>query len=202
MIHIRALSLCLAPSAFSGTVANAHPHVWVTVETTVLYDAHKAVTGLKQRWTFDEMYSSYSLEGLDKNHDGVFDADSLKQLAKENMESLKDYKYFTEMTVEGEAVDFAPPIDYSVQRDAKKILHLTFTLPLKKPLAIGSLTLKYQVYDPEFYIALVFDEAKAVLLPAGMAGCSTSIEAPSGDPMKSKTWGAAYAATAVVTCTN
>lgn len=167
----------------------------------MLFDANKAVTGLKQRWTFDEMYSSYSMEGLDKNHDGVFDAASMKALADENMTSLKDYKYFTEITVDGLTLEVAAPVDYFVERDAEKILHLTFTLPLRKPLSAGQRELKVQVFDPDFYIALAFADGKAVELPPDAAGtCTTSIEAPSGDPATAKTWGAAYSATAVVRC--
>src|SRR5262245_10926139 len=35
--------------------ALAHPHVWITAETTVLYE-NGAFTGLRHRWTFDEFY--------------------------------------------------------------------------------------------------------------------------------------------------
>ena len=201
MRFVLASGLALMLAVGTASQAGAHPHVWVTVETTLLFDAQKAVTGLKQRWTFDEMYSVYSLEGLDKNHDGVFDASSLKALAEENMTSLKDYKYFTEITVDGLALELAPPVEYSAERDAKKILHLTFTLPLKTPLSARQRELKVQVFDPEFYIALKFAEGKAIQLPAAAAAtCKTSIEAPTGDATTAKSWGAAYAATAVVAC--
>jgi ABC-type uncharacterized transport system substrate-binding protein len=33
--------------------AAAHPHIWVTVETTVLYDKG-TFTGLREKWTFNE----------------------------------------------------------------------------------------------------------------------------------------------------
>jgi ABC-type uncharacterized transport system substrate-binding protein len=193
-----AMVLALLPAP-----ALAHPHVWVTVETTVLYNAQKAVTGLKERWTFDDMYSAYALEGLDKNHDGVFDSASLKALAEDNMTSLKDYNYFTEVTVEGEPVEVLKPVDYFVERDEKKILHLTFTLPFKQPIPVGSLKLSYQVYDPEFYIAFTFDEKKALQLAEGAPGsCKANMQPPSGDPATAKTWGAAYAATAIIACAN
>jgi ABC-type uncharacterized transport system substrate-binding protein len=202
-MKMRVFGLALALLVLLAEPALAHPHVWVTVETTVLYDASKAVSGIKERWTFDEMYSTYALEGLDKNHDGVFDDASLKALAEDNMTSLKDYNYFTEVTVEGEPVEVTKPVDYFVERDDKKILHLTFTLPFKQPLPVGTLKLTYRVYDPEFYIAFTFDEAKPLQLAQDAPKtCKTSVEPPSGDPTASKTWGAAFAATAVVACAN
>jgi ABC-type uncharacterized transport system substrate-binding protein len=36
------------------TGAAAHPHVWVTVETEVVYDQQQAITGFRHKWTFDE----------------------------------------------------------------------------------------------------------------------------------------------------
>ncbi|HYD15318.1 MAG TPA: DUF1007 family protein, partial [Hyphomicrobium sp.] len=52
--------------ALSTAPAAAHPHVWVTVETTVLYDGGK-ITGLQHKWTFDDMYTAMAIQGLDAN---------------------------------------------------------------------------------------------------------------------------------------
>src|SRR5689334_18733285 len=73
----------LAATLVAGLIAPAaaHPHVWITVETTVLY-ANGAFTGLRHRWTFDEFYTAMAIEGLDKNNDGVYDREELAELAK------------------------------------------------------------------------------------------------------------------------
>ena len=49
--------------------AAAHPHVWVAVETTVLYEAGRIV-GLRHRWSFDDLYTAMAIQGLDANNDG------------------------------------------------------------------------------------------------------------------------------------
>ncbi len=54
--------------------AQAHPHVWVNVETTVLYEGGK-VAGFKHRWAFDDMYTAMAIQGLDKNGDGTYSRD-------------------------------------------------------------------------------------------------------------------------------
>ena len=53
----------------SGAPAQAHPHVWITFETTVLYDKGTFI-GVRHKWTFDEFYTAMAIEGLDKNKDG------------------------------------------------------------------------------------------------------------------------------------
>ncbi|TMJ63980.1 MAG: DUF1007 family protein, partial [Alphaproteobacteria bacterium] len=74
--------------------ATAHPHVWITVETTVLYDKG-TFTGLQHKWTFDEFYTAMAIEGLDKNKDGIYDREELAELAKVNVDGLKEFGYFT-----------------------------------------------------------------------------------------------------------
>ena len=181
--------------------AEAHPHVWVTVETTVLYDAKAEMSGLKEVWTFDKAYSEYALDGLEQDASGNYTPAALVELAKENMESLKEYNYFTEVYVEGAKVELAPPEGAVVVRDDKAILHLTYTLPLKQPVNIGTLKLSFLVYDPDFYISFTFAEKDPIQIgKGGPPGCAPTIEPATGDPAKSKTWGGAYAATVVIAC--
>jgi len=68
--------------------SRAHPHVWVTVEMTVLHDKGD-LTAPQHKWTFDEYYTMTALEGLNKNHDGAYDGKQLAELAKVNFDGLK-----------------------------------------------------------------------------------------------------------------
>lgn len=186
----------LAPSA-----AQAHPHVWVTVETTVVYDDKQEITGLRENWTFDKAYSQYALDGLEQDAAGNYTPAAFAELTKENLESLKNYSYFTEVYVEGKRVDLAPPIGASNVRDDKAILHFTMTLPLAQPIKVGTLKFSFLIYDPEFYISFAFADKDPVHLgPGAPAGCGPKLEPATGDPTKSKTWGGAYAATVVIAC--
>jgi len=201
MKPVRVLVLAAAIGCAMAAPAVAHPHVWVTVEATVLYDAKKQITGLKESWSFDKAYSEYALDGLEKDTGGNYTPAAFVALAKENMESLKDYNYFTEAYVEGAKVEMSAPEGAVVVRDDKAILHLTYTMPLKQPVNVGTLKFSFLIYDPEFYIAFALAEKDPVHLAAGApAGCAPRIEPPTGDPTKSKTWGSAYAATVVVAC--
>jgi ABC-type uncharacterized transport system substrate-binding protein len=90
--------------------AVAHPHVWISVEATVLYDKG-TVAGLRQRWTFDEFYSAMAIQGLDANNDGNYDRSELAELAKVNIEGLKDFSYFTHARLGEQQLAFDAPSD-------------------------------------------------------------------------------------------
>ena len=79
-------------AVLSGAVY-AHPHVWVTSRTTVLFK-DGAMTGLQHEWTFDEMYAAMAIEGIDTNKDGKYDRAELQSLAQVNIDGLRDFEYF------------------------------------------------------------------------------------------------------------
>lgn len=108
------LTVCCISAA---APALAHPHVWVSVEATVLFD-NGAITGLQQRWTFDEFYSAQAGEGLDQNRDGNLDRSELAELAKVNMEGLKEFDYFTEVRLAGRAIEFDAPKDVVLEQSS------------------------------------------------------------------------------------
>nr|WP_315986544.1 DUF1007 family protein [Microvirga sp. Mcv34] len=94
---------CLLAAVLAGLVSPvlAHPHVWVTAKAEVVYDQSGNVAGVRHTWTFDKSYSAYVTQGLDKDSDGRLTSEELKDLAKENTESLVDFDYFTELKVNG-----------------------------------------------------------------------------------------------------
>ena len=56
-----------------------------------------------------------AIEGLDTNKDGTYSKEELQPLAQVNVESLKDFDYFTFVHFEGEedkTLPLKPPVDY------------------------------------------------------------------------------------------
>jgi ABC-type uncharacterized transport system substrate-binding protein len=162
--------------------AEAHPHVWVTMTEELLYAADGTVTGVRHAWTFDDMYSAFAIQGLDSKTPGVFTRDELKPLAKVNVESLKEYAYFTYAKLDGKRQKdaFLDPVDYFLDYDAKQaVLTLHFTLPFKAPVKAKALEL--EVYDPEFFIDFGFAERDPVRLVSAPAACQASVEKPRDD---------------------
>ena len=86
-------------------------------------------------WTFDEFYTAMAVQGLDTDGDGVYSKEELEPLAKVNVESLKEFDYFTfvHLSDDDKPLPLKEPVDYSIDYD-KTLLTLHFTLPLEKPL--------------------------------------------------------------------
>jgi ABC-type uncharacterized transport system substrate-binding protein len=175
------VALIAALLTFAGP-ASAHPHVWVAVETTLLYE-RGAFTGFRHKWTFDEFYSAMAVEGLDTDKDGKFSREELAELAKVNVTSLKDFGYFTFPQLAGQALKLGEPRDYWLEHK-DGVLSLHFVLPLATPVLAEAKGLAFGVYDPSFFIA--FDLAKVAqplrLGEGAPKACSLKIGAPERDP--------------------
>lgn len=107
---VGALTASVLVAAGGSGSALAHPHVWVTSQTTVIYE-NGAITGLKHRWLFDEFYTAGAIEGLDKNKDGKVDRDELAELTKINVEGIKEFEYFTAVKLGTQTLAIGEPLD-------------------------------------------------------------------------------------------
>ncbi|MFG1480882.1 DUF1007 family protein [Xanthobacter sp. V4C-4] len=156
--------------------AAAHPHVWVTMKAELVYGPDGALTGVRNAWTFDEAFTAFALQGLDKQKDGTYGDDILKPLAQVNVDSLKEYDYFVTAKSATAKLAFGEPTDYYLTF-ADDALTLHFTLPLKKPQpAKGQVAV--DIYDPTYFIAFSFAEADPVALKGAPAGCTLDVTAP------------------------
>ena len=222
---------CLATTAISAT---AHPHVWVTMRSEVLYAPDGTVRGIRHAWTFDDMFSAFSIQGLEAppspssaakapepKSEGFFarvrsawsrmwnwmvgaksepkasadkqiastppapapidrvrgpTREELMPLAKTNIESLKDFDYFTVAKVNGQPADFIdPPGDYYLEyKDQTLTLH--FTLPFKAP--VKAQDLQIEVYDASYFVDFSFEKDNAVGLVGAPAACKLVVVRP------------------------
>ena len=171
----------LAATLFAALTASAaaHPHVWITVETTLLY-ANGAFTGLQHRWIFDEFYTAMAIEGLDKNKDGIYDREELAELAKVNVDGLKEFGYFTYPVLAGQDVKVQDARDYWLEhKDGALSLH--FIVPFAQPIPEKAKDFAYVVQDPAFYIAFVPAKTDPVKLAKGAPkSCKVHIGNPKG----------------------
>ena len=76
------------------------------MKSEVVYAPDGTVTGVRHAWTFDDMFSAFATQGIDTKKRGVFTREELQPLAKTNVESLKDFDYFTLAKVERQAGRF------------------------------------------------------------------------------------------------
>jgi ABC-type uncharacterized transport system substrate-binding protein len=196
----------------AASAAQAHPHVWVTMRTALVYDADGNITGVRHAWAFDDMFSAFATQGLESKEKGKFTREELAPLAKVNVESLKEYDYFTYVTADGLKIELTDPApDYWLDF-ADSVLTLNFTLPLKKP--VKAKELKVEVYDPTIFVDFEWAKDKPVSMVGGK-GCKADVvkpremtyeesrklaEIPADQTNTSMAWGAMFANKILVHC--
>lgn len=213
-VRRRLLTLFLALAGFAAFApsVSAHPHVWATVRSEIVLGPNHQIIAIRHAWTFDEFYTAMAVEGLDTNKDGVYSKEELEPLAKVNVESLKEFDYFTYATADGKKAELAEPapgywLDY-----AGEVLTLNFTLPFKKP--VSAKELKVEIYDPTIFVDFSFAKEKPaqivgapkckldVVLPREMtfAEGKKLSEIPADQPNTTMAWGAQFASRLLVHC--
>jgi ABC-type uncharacterized transport system substrate-binding protein len=164
--------VALAALLVAASPAAAHPHVWVTMKSEVLFDKTGKVTGIRHHWTFDDMYSAFVTTGIGVSGKPAT-PEELLPVAKVNVESLAEFEYFTFAKDAHGKVEFAKPIDYSMTESDDMIATLHFTLPLKTPASAGKV-FSFQVYDPTFFVDFEFAKTDSVTLGNAPKGCSVN----------------------------
>jgi ABC-type uncharacterized transport system substrate-binding protein len=183
MHKLRLLLAALAGLLALSGAAQAHPHVWVTIKSELVYTADGSATGVRHSWSFDEMFSTFATQGLDKNNDGVLTREELAELAEVNISSMKEYDYFTKAKVNGKPATFDAPKDYWLEHK-DKLLTLHFTMPFAGPVKAQSLDL--EIYDGTFFVAFALDEKEPVKLVNAPSACKLQVAQPKDAKVQSK----------------
>jgi ABC-type uncharacterized transport system substrate-binding protein len=161
--------------ALGANTAQAHPHVWITATSELIYAPDGAITGVRHAWTFDDMFSTYALQGIETKTKGVYSREELGSLAQTNVESLKEFGFFTFARADGKKEKFQEPTDYYLEyKDAALTLH--FILPLKTPVKPKELAV--EVFDPAFFIDFKFADKNPVKLVGAPAACQMKFQRP------------------------
>jgi ABC-type uncharacterized transport system substrate-binding protein len=168
-IALLVLLLCRA------TAAEAHPHVWITSVSELLYAPDGTLTGVRHAWTFDEMFAAYALEGIETRQKGVYTREELAPLAQTNAESLKEFAYFTFAHADGKKERFEDPVDYFLDYTNGR-LTLHFTLPVKTRFKAKQLIL--EVFDRSFFIDFRMAKSDPVKLVGAPEGCRMQLQRP------------------------
>lgn len=169
-------------AAIAGLVcaqpAAAHPHVFVTAKSELVYGADGRMTAVRHVWTFDDMFSSMAVQGLDANGDGQYTREELAPLAEVNVTSLDEFKFFTFGKSGDKKVTFDKPRDYWLDRLADGRLVLHFTLPVKDGAAEKGAPFRVEVYDPTYFVAFEFAKEEPAKLVSAPTGCGVELERP------------------------
>lgn len=183
------------------------------MRSEVVYAADGKVAGIRQHWAFDDMFSAFATQGLASREKGKFTREELAPLAKVNVESLKEYDYFTYARVDGKKVPLGDPLPGYWLGYEDSILTLNFTLPFETP--VEAKLLKVDVYDPTIFVDFEFAKDGPVKLVDAPSGCKLDVvlpremtyaegkalsEIPADQPNLTMAWGEKFANTILVNC--
>ena len=192
--------------------AQAHPHVWVTATSELVYAPDGSVTGVRHAWAFDDMFSAFATQGIETKQKGVFTREDLAPLAQVNVDSLKDFDYFTYAKANGKKAEFDGPADYWLEYK-NEVLTLHFTLPFKAPVKANNLAI--EIYDPTYFVDFALAEKDPVKLVGAPAQCKLTVAQPTDANVASNgqvneqffnsldassNWGAQFANKILVAC--
>jgi ABC-type uncharacterized transport system substrate-binding protein len=212
MNRIAALTLALC-AFLCAAPAFAHPHVWVTMRSDVVYAPDGTITGIRQHWAFDDMFSTFAVQGLESKEKDKFTREELQPLAKVNVESLKEFDYFTFLTVDGQKLPLGDPLpDYWLDWN-DSVLTLNFTLPVKQP--VKAKRLNIDIYDPTIFVDFAFEKQNPAKLVGAPENCKLAVvppremtfaegkalsQIPADQPNLTMQWGAQFANKIRVDC--
>ncbi len=130
--------------------AFSHPHIWVNADLELLTKKHQ-ITGIRVKWSFDELYSTSFLVESDTNKNKQLEPNEVANTIKEVfITGEKDLYPFIYISMAGKKTTFTlknPNVwmtnDY---------LHYQFDIILDDPKEINGQH-HFGIYDPEFYVA-------------------------------------------------
>ncbi len=168
--------LCLAAAP-----AQAHPHAWIDLRVSVIFNDQGQVTALRQSWLIDPFYSLVLIEEMAEEAEGDTMEAKMADIGQRMITNLAPYDYFTEIHHGDARIRGATVSDHGLDRNGGR-LELRFTLNLESPLDPAAAPLSYAVFDPGYFIEILHDETSAVTLEGASERCGLRIEQPRPDP--------------------
>src|ERR1700712_3462363 len=173
---ILAGAFCLAPVA-----AFAHPHIFVEARLEVVAGPDGNVQELHNIWRFDEVFSSSVLMDFDKNTNLKLDTDELKEVGKTVRDSLVDYDYYVNMTLNGKTIRVNKPDVINVDYKDGQLL-MFFAVTPAEPMPMKGNRLSFGIYDPTLYTSIDFPtDGDLVTLGDGFKSCTMKVVRPDPD---------------------
>ncbi|WP_407704410.1 DUF1007 family protein [Winslowiella arboricola] len=160
-------------------LAAAHPHSFISLQTTLVSQQPGMLNGLHMVWKMDEITSSDLLyDAGDAKPDSVV----WKKLAAEVMANVLGQHYFSEFWHNGQRVKFDNlPTEYHLARQGHQAV-LTFVLPLAEPQPLTGQTYTFMTFDPTYFVDMFYDDEKSLQLPKTLQNqCKINLKTPKPD---------------------
>ena len=153
--------------------AHAHPHVRVNASVELLFD-NKKLTGIKQSWVFDDLFSTSVIQDYDKDKNGKFSKGEIEQIQNNAFINLKNYDFYNHVFKDEKTIKITGFKDFSASLD-NEIVTYTFTTLIAESLDIKNNKVAIGFYDPEYYVDIFYQSENPVQFN-GINGCYFQIK--------------------------
>lgn len=170
----RAAFVLLLAAGLAPATAAAHPHVFIDNRVTFNL-ADQKITGFRENWLFDEVFSDQLQQQFDTDQDGAFSAAENRQIAATTLPSLANFNYFTYVWVDGKDLGRLEPSDFHAS--AKKgVVTFDFMVKLPKPVDPRRQALALEINDRSYYVEVLLAKQDPIEF-RGQGGppCSASV---------------------------
>ena len=175
---LKAFGAACVIGVLGAVPAMAHPHVWIDMRVSSIFDADGNLSGFTHVWSFDEFYTVFQLEGFAVSGENEPSDAQLAAYAVAMTDSIAEFGYL--MRIEGkEGRLTVSPRDQSARLRPDQRLELTFTVDLETAVDVSQWPVRYSVYDPDYFIEMLHEKDTGVLMTGKPpATCSTDLERP------------------------
>lgn len=155
---------------------SAHPHVYSDLRSDIILDEQGRATSIHVEWIFDEGYTEAAIEGMDADKDGIYTSSELQPVVTENINALKEYRYFVSAKANGKDIAYSDVTEYGQRINDQGRLSMTFVVPFTTPIDLTTAGFTYKIYDPDFFIAYDYIKGETVAAVGNLPkGCVINV---------------------------
>lgn len=150
-----------------------HAHVWIDSAVIIHFD-QEGVSGFKQEWVLDEMFSKMLIHDYDTNRNGKFEPEEVTEVYEGAFINLKNFDYFTHVKVNDKKIkiDLVKDFNAKIVKDYV-VYHFFVPCPVKALQSFNEI--RIAVYDESFYTNITVLKDQIFLENASNFECSYEI---------------------------
>ena len=157
--------------------AETHPHAWIDLESKAVIDAEGNLVAVEQTWLFGPFYSGFILADIDTT-DSVAVTRDLREIARQNLTSLREYDYFTVVQADGrdQVISDVETFETGVI-DGR--IYLKIEARLASPVPLQNSAVRYAIYDPTYYVEILHTQgSEPAVQTASDNRCAATLTTP------------------------
>lgn len=163
---------CLAVST-DATPACAHAHVFILDTVEAVFTA-KELTGLRLRWTFDEVFSDGMFNDFDANGNRTFDPPEVDAIREVTLPSMKEFGYFTHLWLNGTLEQDFADVFLDVTSVGDTVIY-EWTITLAQPADPSRDKVEVSIFDDSYFVDVALHFPDAVKLHNAPSSCRYEI---------------------------